>query len=415
MKKNILYIPICYVVLLVLFTALIIGIHLIPTCWFKENVLVSARQIESEGIFRKIGNIYFLQIDNMTDCMMMNMALTADDSHPIESAMNNYYSFKTTDDGYKMMALNTIQLAEKGSESLPEHFHYGRYWQGSQVILRPLLLITNYNGIRMLNYVLMTLLLLWLLWLMVSSFGWGVSTLFIVSLLMVSAPVVPLSIQLSTCFYLMLLAALFIMYHSDIRHSPIYFFVIGALTSYFDFLTTPQLTLGIPLILLILKNQCNHPIKIIILLSFVWLMGYSLLWASKWLIAYILTGVNIMESVSESVTLRLSNVVTFHGVEINILNLTTIILEKIRWWMGIFLGIIVLVLFAVYYKYQKGIAAFYKYNWLIVITLIVPVWFVCLRNHSIQHIFFTWRAFLLPLFSMFLFIYLTLKPQKVYE
>lgn len=402
---------ITYITLLVSFTFFILGVHMIPKRLLIPHVLQSAQLIKTEGIFRQIGNIYLLQIDNMTDCMMMNMAITADDNHPIVSAMNNYYSCNSVDEDYHNMALNTIQLAENGADSLPERIHYGRYWQGSQIFLRPLLVITNYFGIRIINYIMLSILLVWLLLLIASNFGRTVSLLFLISLLFVGAPIVPLSIQLSVCFYLMFISSIIIMKFCTIQNSLLLFFIIGAFTSYFDFLTIPQITLGIPLIFLLLKNRVDNPSKYVIILSLSWFLGYALLWSSKWMIAYLLTGNDIVDTVKNSIMLRLSNSVVFHGKTINIYNLFNLIFIKISWWIQLIIFIFVLVIFYVYYKYQKGMKFIKDNSWLLIISFIVPLWYSVLRNHSVQHIFFTWRAILVTIFSLMLFVYCTTKKE----
>ena len=406
---------ICYIFLLVSFTSFIILVHLIPTKYLVRNIFQSAQQIENEGIFKKIGNIYLLQIDNMTDCMMMNMAATADEHHPVVSALNNYYSCNSIDEGYKNMALNTIQLTEKGSESLSEHIHYGRYWQGIQVFLRPLLMIADYSTIRIINFIMLSALLLVLLWLMMIHFGWTVSIFFLISLLLVGVPVVPLSIQLSVCFYLMLLYSIYIIQLKKIDYVFLVFFVMGAITSYFDFLTVPQITLGIPLTLFLLKNKVKNTYQYIILLSLSWLGGYALLWSSKWMIAYLLTGNEIVDTITSSISLRLSDSVVFHGAKIPIEDLILLLLSKIRWWMILLVSTVIAFLSFIYYRLQKGKAIIYRYSWLLLIALIVPVWFLVLRNHTVQHIFFTWRAVLVILFSLSLFIYYTIRKEENYE
>ena len=347
--------------------------------------------------------------------MMLNMAATADEHHPVESALNNYYSCNSVDEGYKNMALNTIQLTEKGRESLPERIHYGRYWQGIQVLLRPLLIIADYSTIRIINYILLTALLLSLSWLIYSHFGGIVSIIFLSSLLLVSAPIVPLSIQLSVCFYLMLLYSIYIIKLKNIDNVYLVFFVMGAITSYLDFLTVPQLTLGIPLTFFLLKNKVDNKWKYVVLLSLSWLGGYALLWSSKWVIAYLLIGNEIMNTVTSSISLRLSDSIVFHGVEIAIEDLIFLLLSKIRWWMTLILLSIMVFISFIYYRLQKGKTIIYRYSWLLLIALIVPIWFIVLRNHSIQHIFFTWRALLVPLFSMLLFIYYTTRKEENYE
>ena len=399
---------ITYVVLLVSFTLLMILVHMIPTSVLRENVYRSAEQIEKEGIFRKISGFYLFQIDNMTDCMMMNMAVTADDKHPIHSAMNNYYSYGDLNEGYMAMAINTALTAKEDPQVMTEHIHYGRYWQGSQVFLRPLLLITDYHGIRIINYILLSLLLIWLLFLTIHRFGLAVSILFLLSLLLVNIPIVPLSIQFSTCFYLMFLSTIFILTHSNIKSPFIFFFIIGALTSYFDFLTTPQITLGIPLIFLFLqKKKYHNPCWKVFILSLAWLLGYALLWASKWMVAYMLTGDNIMDSVIGSIELRTSDFVVFHGNTISISSLFFAVCSKIQWWIWLLIFVFSLLTIFVYIKIQTGILTIRQYKWLLLVAMIVPVWFMLLRNHTIQHIFFTWRALLVCIYSLLLFVYYT--------
>jgi len=67
--------------------------------------------------------------------------------------------------------------------------------------------------------------------------------------------------------------------------------------------------------------------------------------------------------------------------------------------------------FYVYYKYQKGMKFIKDNSWLLIISFIVPLWYSVLRNHSVQHIFFTWRAILVTIFSLMLFVYYTTKKE----
>lgn len=63
----------------------------------------------------------------------------------------------------------------------------------------------------------------------------------------------------------------------------------------------------------------------------------------------------------------------------------------------------------------KSRQVFKKYSWLLLVMMIVPVWFLILRNHSIQHGWFTWRAGLLSLFSLLLFVYYTTDRKKLFK
>ena len=71
------------------------------------------------------------------------------------------------------------------------------------------------------------------------------------------------------------------------------FFVVGGLATFFDLLTVPIITLGIPLTLLILlQNKQDFNIKKsiieIIKLSILWVIGYVMIFVSKWVIASII-------------------------------------------------------------------------------------------------------------------------------
>ena len=81
-----------------------------------------------------------------------------------------------------------------------------------------------------------------------------------------------------------------------------------------------------------------------------------------------------------------------------------------------YLGLAVLVVLAfVYIRIMKGKQSVKDYGWLLLVAMIVPVWFLALRNHSIQHGWFTWRAGLLSLFSLMLFIYYTTDIKKLFH
>ena len=185
------------------------------------------------------------------------------------------------------------------------------------------------------------------------------------------------------------------------------FFIIGGITSYLDFLTTPQLTLGLPLIVYMLTKHPKDTWKIVIAISIAWALGYGLLWASKWMIGYLLTGNNILADAMQSAELRTSN--QYKGMEMtipNILNFIWINIKAKGLLPLLYAGIIgILLCLGIYLKILKSKHTFKEYSWLLLIALIVPIWFLVLRNHSIQHGWFTWRAGLLSLFSLLLFIY----------
>lgn len=387
-----------YGIMLCLFLFLIIGVYCIPQSWIKKNVITSERLIQKEGLYPQAFNFTFFMFDNYTDALMFNLAISADEDHPIQSAMKNPIYM-----GSEGIAVAGEQVAKNELEGLSV-FNYGRYWQGHQVLLRPILIFMNYAGIRILNYILLTSLVVWCFMLMCKKISRSVAVLFLISLVLINFPIVPYSMQFSMCFYILLLAMIALLRIPTLTaslHSTICtFFVIGGVTSYLDFLTTPQLTLGFPLIVYMLqKGETNK--KLVILLSFFWALGYGGIWISKWCVGSIFTGTNFFIDALKAVQYRsfgefgMSNLVSIYYI------------------LGLFLILACIILIFIYKKAGKGIESYKSHVYLLLIALIVPVWFCIIRNHTIEHIWFTWRALLLTVYSGLLFMYYTIDFKKI--
>ena len=183
-----------------------------------------------------------------------------------------------------------------------------------------------------------------------------------------------------------------------------------------DYLTTPLLTLGLPLVVLLLekiKEKQTLTIKNILVYSLCWFIGYAILWASKWITASILTNVSIIDLIGNNVSLRLSNTIFYGGEQMMISDMFERTIGS-YWFLSFVL--LFLLLFSALYLYCSHVEQkeFEKYRGLLLIAFLVPVWFLVLRNHSLQHIFFTWRSWLVTLFALLLFVYYT-KPYLVWK
>ena len=198
-----------------------------------------------------------------------------------------------------------------------------------------------------------------------------------------------------------------------------------------DFLTTPVLTLGMPLVTLIAINEKkNHskqlppstntrrhpqaPIKTIIYNSMAWGAGYAILWILKWCIGSLLTKTNIFDSAMHNAKLRVGNTLIFNGKEIPLSDFIHLILNKvyaiINPWLIILIFVAIIVLVALYvYKHWEQTKQHY---WLLIIAMMPVAWFIVMKNHSIQHIFFTWRDFLLTVWCLTAYLCLTIRKPK---
>ena len=412
-----------YFYLLVLFTISIIGVHFIPSERLLDHVDKSALFIETEGVFRKIFGFELFKLDNKTDCLMLNMAASADSSHPVRAAMeNSYYYDDMGSRGHLSLAADTRKLVKEGCDNMLCRVDYGRYWQGHQVVLRPLLLLMDYRSIRILNIIVLTSLMMITLMMMKRKCRPVYWITLAAVFLVLGFYVVPMTIQCSICFYIAFLSMIYLLKHHEVvadkRRLCVVFFIIGGVTQYFDFFTTPQLTLGMPLMVCLHGEKSSRVNGTIILCAVAWLAGYALLWSSKWLMAWLLTGENFLDSAMDSAVTRVSDTVYMGGEQVKISSVFMLAWQKITGIISLPLTLVLcfslplLLLF----DFVRNRQAFVGYSWLLLIAAIVPVWFVLLKNHSLQHFFFTWRAWWLTVYCLLLFFYFTFNDKKmVYE
>ncbi|MBP5500774.1 MAG: hypothetical protein J6Y05_08755 [Bacteroidales bacterium] len=410
MKKTILPLLLTYLLLLLTFTLLMLGTYTLPSSLITDNVIASAQQLQHEGQAAHLINSRLGRLDNYTDALMLNLAISSDTKHPLRSAMLNPYYDNDDEDVAK--SVNTERVAHGQTNGLEKRF-YGRYWQGYLVTLKPMLILFSLHGLRIVNCLLMLLLSLATLWLIWQKIGKIESLLFLLSLLLVYFPVVPFSLQYSTCFYLMFLSMLAVMLYpvltSTSRYLSLTFFVIGGITSFFDFLTTPQLTLGMTLLVCLLIHR-KQEMRTIIMASIAWGIGYALLWASKWVIGYGLTGFNLLADAAEQIGVRTSQ--QYYGIELTIPTMLQFIIFGEERPLGWKIPALILALSIAYIFLQKGLKVQRQYLWLLLIAMIVPVWFLLMRQHSIMHLWFTLRAFLVTIYSLLLWLFYTLRSPR---
>lgn len=403
-----------YTILVCTFTVCIIAVFAIPTNSLRNNIKQSAEQIEKEGLWFQPMGFYLFQIDNMTDCLMMNINVCADSDNPVEAAMNAEHAqpYKNGDTrAYKNIANTTLNVATHGRDKDTQISRYARYWHGYQVVVRPLLCFFNYNQIRVLNYIVMLVLLSVTGFLLYKMLNLGYALTFLASLVITNAMIVPLAIQFSTCFHIAMIGMIIILARrklaDDRDKAIILFFSIGAFTSYMDFLTTPIITLGFPLVVLMALRKNNGKIKAVITQSVAWGAGYTSIWVSKWIIGSILTGENIFESALGCAQQRVGDTIVFGGKEMPMSNFFDIIFTKVSSIISpVLLGGIILIIVALaafyFYKNRRQLK---KEGWIMLIAAMPVVWFIVLKNHSLQHIFFTWRDFILTLWCLLIFVY----------
>lgn len=412
MKRLLPSIALLYIVLLALFTTLVIVVHLIPRSAIEQQFKASVEIFDREGAYpAKTSLDGSVVVDNFTDCYMHNVAYCADASHPIDAAMRNYRYRGDVD-----MIVSMDQLAS--GNLVAEPFEYGKYWHGYQVFLRPLLTVMDYGKIRLLNGIALTILLVIALTLMARKLSVGVAVCFIISMTMVHSAVIPWSLQFSTCYYITLVSIIVLLgfksLSDNLNRLLLCFFAIGAVTSFLDFLTTPAMTLGVPLTVLVLKEERLSNWRSVLALCVAWFVGYSLMWASKWGMAYLLAGYNPLDQVTDSIQLHST------GQEAEPMWafwLKMLDLFKTRWSVFTATGLIRWAVIAVFaipaLMARKGRREQNRYSILLLIAMLTPLWYFAVVHHSFTHFIITSRALLVCWFASLCFLYKIIDFKKL--
>lgn len=375
----------------------------IPEKKIKENLTKSIDTIILDDSKQPFGNIYFFELDNFTDALMLNIAHNVKSDTPIKSAMENKY-FINDDFNVISTTKNIINNDYTDATAV----NYSRYWHGNQLFLRPILVFTDYCGIRIINYIFLSFMFLYLSFLLCKKGEKKVLVSLCASTILFNLWIVPLSMQFSATFYISLLASIVILHivkkRTGIQNKIILsFIVIGGATSYFDLLTTPLITLGLPLIIYtsIININIKEKIHNIIYCSIAWFLGYSVIWVSKWLIAHFIIGYDINDAIY-SVIFRASTEynnfdMSFKGIFDYMINYA-----PTAFTFAIILALIFIIFnFILYHKKKR---TFIDNSYLLLIASMPFLWCIVLRNHSIIHCSFVWRVFFISMVAYVLFI-----------
>lgn len=398
---------------------LLIGVYMLPTGRMKAHIADSHELFNYEGNYPEI--MYGMKgtrLDNYTDGLMYATAIHPGSGNAIQDAMNNArYEYKDTG---MVQSLNDYANDVLKKEPLRYEIKYSRYWHGYLVVLKPVLLFLDVSEIRMLNMFMQIVLLFLLLYLILKKFGTSYTIPIIMMVLVLNPVVLPLSLQFSWVYYISLIGAIILLalkYPPESDNYLVLFMAIGMMTSYFDLLTYPLITLGLPLVLFLIKAGNLKPLRRILITgvaSCFWLGGYALMWGGKWVFVFLLGHKEkIFVEVSKQISLRTSMVddakVPF-TLGLAMEKLGDIILDKTYLFMFgcALIGYIVWFVCESRRSRRKRVDQSIvvsgtkqeKTRMKLILLYILPyvfiallpfAWFVIFSNHTREHIYFTYR------------------------
>ena len=358
---------------------------------------------------------------NFTDCIMILHALY---DHPGHSALEQsimmyrpeFLNDPLNPDGWQPgNSLVDYVL----NNNINREVSYGRYWHGYLIFLKPLLMMTSLGSLRLFFSAFQLILLCFILIELTSKGMKRVAWAFLISMPFMFFFSTFASLSLSVCFYLVIFAMYVLIRFWDKLEEKKFFFeiflIFGILTSYFDFLTYPLVTLGYPLVFYAYRKisdatsgeKKNFLFASTVLNSAAWFIGYGFMWMSKWLIAALLGYKGLVVNAFTTVNTRLQSAESMSRVKgfFRVIGLN--LKPYLNWGFFIYLGLIILGLAAaLLIKRQKdfsfkSVLTNLKTAWVLLFIAIYPfIWFAALENHSEQHWIYTCRIFAISVFAL---------------
>lgn len=376
--------------------------YMIPVKPMQEHMKQSIDSFINQDIYQEI-NSYGSNgmIDNFTDSLMISHAINESNSNPFVKSLENQ-RFSEADKDQRIVIKDYLNTGTSN-----QTINYNRYWHGYLTILKPALFLFEYTTLKTINLVVSIVLILLASILFYKKTNLTYALGFIGSILVLQPYIISQCLQYSSTYYISLISIILILLKYDKEKylsDYIYLFVIiGCLTSFFDLLTAPLITFGLPLLTLISLDK-NIKLKEVISIGLSWSLGYLGMWFGKWIITSLVLKTDIIKLAIETIAFRTSDTTSLEKIsriDTVITNYKVALVSNVVYINALF----ILVSF-VYFKVNKYTFKLNKNIITILALSFVPVvWYLITSNHASIHYFYTFRSVSITVFAAYLFVF----------
>lgn len=386
-----------------LWSALILT-SLIPNEAIRKNMEKNVEYYNGIDPFYQSGSRSSIT-DNYADVILLNVMWNIKSDDPIVSSLDTKYY--DGNDGINDYGENYgFYAALNGAEPNTD---YSRYWHGSTVFLRPLMLITDVNGIKLIGaFSALILLVLDCVLLFKKKQRFAAAAL-PVSFVLVRMWNIRLALEYQPVVLICLtMIPLFVIFENKGDLALAVLSVIsGAMTAFFDFLTAETLTILIPLIIIMIMRRENDSFRgfrselmTSVKCGLAWLFSYAGAFIAKWALASAFTGENKFMAAISSAEERIYGEAENTPAALQILlaplaNLSALFggSERIS-PANIIAGLLItfLIFGGLYLITRSGRNGNGFAPLMLIIGLLPYLRYIVLNNHSYLHDFFTYRA-----------------------
>ena len=390
--------PLVFVALIAAYLLFGAGAYLMPDKAVKRHVekTLDLGDMNSDQPRAVLPNQLQTRMDNFTDAIILNQAYVM----RVEGFRSGVLSVPRW--WGPMLPFEVLRAGVAGEEM--EIWHYARYWHGNTFLTRYLLVFYDYVNIRMLLYVVTTLLMMWCAVSLWRRQGWQTAVAVMLALALCYAFVMQFSMQFAPVLIIALGGMIAV---SRGRNAAMAAFVVGSLTCYFDLLTAPILTLGA---LLVVRASMDDGEQVwrgwwqSAKMALLWAVGYAGTWFTKWVIATVFTSENVIADGLKNTAGRSSGLDDFSRWDAVTNNFDLLQLKYM-----VLAALVLAVLAAVWFN-AKG---WRRAVQLLPLALLPYVWYFFAANHSYWHNWFTFRAQAVSVAAVLLSLMMMVDWQKM--
>lgn len=387
--------------------ALLVLTSLIPNGKIRTNMFGSAEQYNGADPFYQSAGRNTVT-DNYADVILLNVLwnIKSDDAF-VSSLDTKYYD---GDDGVTDRGEN-YGLFSAVFEDIPPNTDYSRYWHGSVIFIRPLMLLGDVRVVKLAGIIFALLfLIIDCIMLIKRRQGFAAAAL-VISFLAVQMYNIRLSLEyMPTVLICLGMLPFFVCLEKrgDVPLSVLSV-ICGTMTAFFDFLTTETLTILIPLIIIMMirKNEgrfegFKRELVTSAKCGVSWACAYLCTFLVKWTAASIVTGENKFIAAISSAEVRVNGEAeelspVMQMIFAPLANISAMFggYERVR-PANIIAGLFITAaisagIFFIFRRGEKGSGK--GFAWLMLVLGLVPyLRYIVLNNHSYLHEFFTYRA-----------------------
>ena len=411
-------------VLLALWAALVAAAA-IPNERIYDNMYESAFFFKDHAPYVNESQLRLVQ-DNYADVILLNVTWNMG-SDPLVSTLNSAYydgNDGTTDYGENWGFYCAL-------EGTPPNKDYSRYWHGMAALIRPFMLFTDIDGIKLIGVITAFVLLAVNAALLLKKRQYFAAGALVAALMCVHVWNIGISLEYQPAVLVTLaLLPLYILFEKNDGALSIFAVISGVMIAFFDFLTCETLTILIPLLIVfIMRKQDNRLpgfrgcFMLTMKCGAAWFLSYAGAYIVKWSAASLVTGENKFAAALTSVEERLvgeaeeldpvaqfflaplANISTLFGGE-----------DRVSWG-NIAAGLVIsaVVFGAIFYLFRCREKFDRSFTLIMLILGALPIArFFLLNNHSYLHEFFTYRALASTILALFAMLWYSLefRPKK---